>query len=124
VGSLVRLESKDDNTKGKGIEMSIVLDQYITVTPGVRSGKPVVAGTRITVADIAIWHCHQGIPLEELAHTYQLSKAAVYAAMAYYYEHQLMIDSQTEESQHFIDGYHRKNPSLLQQKLMTNSKDV
>ena len=28
------------------------LDELITVTPGVRSGKPCIAGTRITVYDI------------------------------------------------------------------------
>ncbi len=28
------------------------LDGYITVTPGVRSGKPCIKGTRITVYDI------------------------------------------------------------------------
>ncbi len=28
------------------------LEEYITVTPGVRSGKPCIKGTRITVYDI------------------------------------------------------------------------
>lgn len=28
------------------------LEDYISVTPGVRSGKPCIRGTRITVADI------------------------------------------------------------------------
>ncbi|MBL8730719.1 MAG: DUF433 domain-containing protein [Planctomycetes bacterium] len=27
-------------------------EDYITVTPGVRSGKPCIKGTRITVADV------------------------------------------------------------------------
>lgn len=30
----------------------MVLEDYITITPGVRSGKPCIAGTRITVYDI------------------------------------------------------------------------
>ncbi|MEK6694827.1 MAG: DUF433 domain-containing protein [Nitrospirota bacterium] len=28
------------------------LDDYITITPGVRSGKPCIKGTRITVYDV------------------------------------------------------------------------
>ena len=27
-------------------------DQYITITPGIRNGKPCLAGTRITVYDV------------------------------------------------------------------------
>jgi uncharacterized protein (DUF433 family) len=28
------------------------LDDYITITPGVRSGKPCIKGTRVTVYDV------------------------------------------------------------------------
>ena len=28
------------------------LDQYVTITPGIRGGKPCIRGTRITVDDI------------------------------------------------------------------------
>ena len=30
----------------------MVIEKWIVVTPGVRSGKPCIAGTRITVGDI------------------------------------------------------------------------
>ncbi|MEM6645779.1 MAG: DUF433 domain-containing protein [Bacteroidota bacterium] len=32
------------------------IDHYIEETPAVRSGKPHIAGRRITVADVAVWH--------------------------------------------------------------------
>jgi len=35
-------------------QMQIQLDRYIEITPNIRSGKPCIAGRRITVADIAI----------------------------------------------------------------------
>ncbi len=36
--------------------MSMVLDQYIEITPDVRSGRPRIAGTGFTIADLAIRH--------------------------------------------------------------------
>ena len=32
------------------------LDQHIEITPGVVGGKPRIAGRRITVRDVAVWH--------------------------------------------------------------------
>ncbi|MHC5729157.1 MAG: DUF433 domain-containing protein [Nostoc sp.] len=51
--------------------MEIVLNQHIEITPGVRSGKPRIAGTRITVADVAIMYLRMGQSLEEIAGKYQ-----------------------------------------------------
>ena len=57
--------------------MEITSNQYIKITPGIRSGKPRIAGRRITVADIAIMYLKMGQLLEEIAGKYQLSLAAV-----------------------------------------------
>ena len=32
--------------------MNLQIAEYITITPGVRSGKPCIKGTRITVTDV------------------------------------------------------------------------
>lgn len=56
---------------------------YIVMDPGYRGGKPRIAGTRITVADVAIMHRRLGQSLEEIAGSYDLPLAAVYSAMAY-----------------------------------------
>jgi len=45
--------------------MEIVLDHHIEITPDVRGGRPHIAGTRITVADIVIMHLRLGQSLEE-----------------------------------------------------------
>lgn len=64
-------------------------DSYpgVEVIEGVRSGKPCIAGTRITVADVATMYLRMGQSLEEIAGKYQLPLAAVYMAMAFYFEH-------------------------------------
>jgi len=53
----------------------------------VRSGKPRLASTRITVADVVLMNLRLDLSLEEIAATYDLPLAAVYAAMAYYHDH-------------------------------------
>ena len=93
--------------------MEVPLNWHIEITPGVRSGKPRIAGTRITVADVAIMYLRMGQSLEEIAGKYQLSLASVYAAMAFYYDHREEIDRRTAEAEAFAKGDCLKHPSPL-----------
>ena len=68
-----------------------VLDQHIEITPEVAGGKPRIAGHRITVQNIAIWHEWMGLSADEIAAEYGLSLADVYAALAYTYDHRAGI---------------------------------
>lgn len=95
---------------------------YIEVTPGLRGGKPHVAGTRITVADVALMYLRLGQSLEEIAGTYRLPLAAVHAAMAYYYDHRAEVDRSIDEDRAFAEAFRRGNPSPLQQKLAALSR--
>ncbi len=52
--------------------VNITLNRHIEITPEVRGGKPRLAGTRITVADVAIMYLRMGQSLEEIAGKYQL----------------------------------------------------
>ncbi|MGL5941704.1 MAG: DUF433 domain-containing protein [Waterburya sp.] len=97
--------------------MEITLNRHIEITPGVRSGKPRLAGTRITVADVAIMYLKMGQSLEEIAGKYQLSLAAVYAAIAFYYDNKALVDRQIQDDEAFVDAFMRNNPSRLQEKL-------
>jgi uncharacterized protein (DUF433 family) len=93
--------------------MKTALDRYIEITPGVRGGKPRIAGTRITVSDIAIMHLQLAQSLPEIATDYHLSLAAVYAAMAYYYDHRAEIDKSIAASKAFAEAFRQENPSLI-----------
>jgi uncharacterized protein (DUF433 family) len=97
--------------------VEVVLDRHIEITPNVRGGRPRIAGTRITVADVVIMHLRLGQSLEAIAGKYDLDLAGVYAAMAYYYDHRAEIDESIEADQAFAEAFRRNNPSLLQAKL-------
>lgn len=90
------------------------LQKYIEIIDGVRSGKPCIAGTRMTVADIATMYLRMGQSLEEIAGRYRLSLAAVYAAMAFYFENRQEIDQRTAEAEAFAEAERYKQPSFDQ----------
>ena len=68
-----------------------ILDSHIEITPGVLGGKPRIAGRRIAVEHIVVWHEWMGLPADEIANEYSLSLADIYAALAYYYDHREAI---------------------------------
>ena len=60
------------------------------------NGKPVIRGSRLRVITLAGLH-RQGYPPEEIATHYpNLTVPAVFAALAYYYEHRKEMDDQEE----------------------------
>ncbi|MEO3706895.1 DUF433 domain-containing protein [Trichormus azollae] len=45
--------------------MSInIIKEHIEITPGICGGKPRIAGHRIRVQDIVIWHEQMGLPMK------------------------------------------------------------
>ncbi len=89
----------------------------IVITSGVRSGKPHLAGRRITVADIAIWHVKMGCLPDQIAADYDLSLAEVHAALSYYYAHQDIIDAEIDEAHRFAESLRQQASSPLPDKL-------
>jgi len=97
--------------------MTAMLDRFIVSEPGYRGGRPRIDGTRITVADIKQFYLLQDMSLEEIAATYNLPLAAVYAAMAYYYDHQDAIEQSIAADHAVVEVMRAQQPSLLQAKL-------
>jgi uncharacterized protein (DUF433 family) len=89
------------------------------VQPGYCGGRPHVAGTRIKVQHIAVWHERMGMSPEEIGATYPgLTLAVVYAALAYYHSHRAEIDADIEADARFVAEQKAKaGASLVQQKL-------
>ncbi|NOT24328.1 MAG: DUF433 domain-containing protein [Nitrospiraceae bacterium] len=100
-----------------------ILDQHIEITPGIAGGKPRIAGHRITVQTIAIWHERLGKGADEIADECDLTLADVYAALAYYFDHRAEIDQTIEESAAFVEALRQRSPSKLQLKLQEPLRD-
>ncbi len=97
------------------------MSKNIESTPSTRAGKPLISGTRITVADIVLMHRRLGRALEEIAGTYDLPLAAVYSAMAYYYDHKDEVDQSLDEEEALAEAFKKNNPSRLREKLQALS---
>jgi len=94
-----------------------VFDRHITITPGVAGSKPHIVGHRITVQNIVIWHERMGLSADEIVTEYNLTLADIYAALAYYYDHQAEIDTAIEEDEAFVAALRQVSPSKLPEKL-------
>ena len=65
----------------------------IVSTPGICGGRPRIAGTRVSVQNIAIDYNAGKTPEEIAAQRYHLTLAQVYAALAYYHANKEQIDA-------------------------------
>ena len=63
---------------------TLTLEGLITKDPEIRGGRPVIAGTGVTVRTI-VGYYKLGLTPEETADQMDLDLASVYAALAYYY---------------------------------------
>jgi uncharacterized protein (DUF433 family) len=98
--------------------MESVISEHIDITPGVCGGKPRLAGHRIKVQDVVIWHEQMGLsPDEIISHYPTITLADVYAALAYYHDHREEIRQQIREDKAFAQQLQAKTSSLVQQKL-------
>ncbi len=99
------------------------LDQHIEITSGVVGGKPRIAGRRISVQNIAIWHERLGMSVDEIATEYDLTLGDVHAALAYYFDHREEIDRSIAEDEAFAEALRERTPSKVRQKLQQRASN-
>jgi uncharacterized protein (DUF433 family) len=90
------------------MDNTILSIELIATNPNVRSGRPVVAGTGISVADIAIAKIFHGQDADSIAEWYGLSLPQVYAALSYYYDHKIEIDADIKKRDEIADAMKEK----------------
>jgi uncharacterized protein (DUF433 family) len=87
--------------------------QHIVATPGVLGGKPRIAGHRISVQDVAIWHERMGKSVDEIATEYELTLGEVYAALSYYHDHREEIEASIRAGAALVEEMKQRHPSRL-----------
>lgn len=93
-----------------------VITEHIEITPGVCGGKPRIAGHRIRVQDVVIWHEEMGFSPREIVARYpSITLSDVYAALAYYHDHREMIDHQIAADDALVAQLKLEIPSKLPQ---------
>jgi uncharacterized protein (DUF433 family) len=97
--------------------MDIVTAPHIAISPEVAGGKPRVAGHRITVQNVVIWHERMGVSADEIASNYGLTLADVYAALAYYYDHRQEIDDAILADKSYVAELRNHIQSKLSRKI-------
>lgn len=91
---------------------------HIEIKPEVCGGKPCIAGTRIRVQDVYVWHSLQGQSADEIVSRFPaLTLGDVFAALAYYWDHQEEISQQMRDETAFVEDLKRKQISPLARKL-------
>ena len=65
---------------------------YVTAHPKVQGGEPTIFGTRITIRSVVQYILRQGIPAETIAKEFQISLAAIYDALSFYYDRRSWMD--------------------------------
>lgn len=94
--------------------------RHIESTPGVCGGKPRLAGTRIRVQDIVIWHERMNLSADEIASKHsQASLAAIYAALTYYHDHRTEIDEEMRRGEALVEELRSAYPSKVAAKLQS-----
>jgi uncharacterized protein (DUF433 family) len=73
--------------------MTAAIAERITKVPGTCGGRACLAGHRIRVADIVVWHERRGYAPDEIVALFPgITLGDVHAALAYYFDHRAEIE--------------------------------
>ena len=98
--------------------MESIVAKHIEKKPGVCGGKACVAGTRIRVQDVYVWHELRGQSPDEIVTNFpQLTLADVHAALAYYWDNTQEIQQEMAQADAILEQLKQASPSPLQEKL-------
>lgn len=100
-----------------------MMNKHIQVIPGPGGPKPRIAGSRIRVQDVVIWHEKLGMPPDEIVRHYPtITLADVYAALAYYWDHRDEIERAIQEEHALVEEFRNSHTSPLQEKLRSRRR--
>ncbi len=98
--------------------MADVMTTHIVKTPNVCGGRACIAGHRIRVADVIVWHERRGYAPDEIVALFPgLTLADVHAALAYYFDHREEIEADLRLEETWASRIAAGGPSRLREKL-------
>jgi len=119
--TIARIDGVDTSTNITALDAAADprLADFIVKTPGVCSGQPRIAGTRIKVKHVYVWVEQMGMSPTQVVTEYpHLTMAQVHAALAYYWSHQAEIQQDIENEQKLVTELEAKaGSSKLQERL-------
>ena len=99
--------------------MANVITDRISKNAEICGGKACLAGHRIRVMDIIIWHEDLGMSPDEIVGAYPtLSLSDVHAALAYYFDNVEEIRNDIRHNDELADQLRALFPSRLREKLL------
>ena len=99
--------------------------EHVKITPGIGGGKPHIAGQRIRVMDIVLWHNKLGWSPDEIVSQFpRLTLADVYAALTYYWDHKKEIEAEIRRAEEVEAKARSRHPSKLMEKLEAKRSEV
>jgi uncharacterized protein (DUF433 family) len=97
--------------------MSTWIDGLVSKTPGICGGKACIAGHRIRVLDVVVWHEHQGLTPDEIVSQFPtITLADVHAALAFYFDHIEEIQQEMRAERAFAEEFRHHSSSVLETK--------
>lgn len=94
--------------------MQNVITQHITRTPGLCGGRACIAGHRIRVMDIVVWHEMRGMPAREIVAQFPgITLADVHAALAYYFDNRDEIEADFRKDEEWAEWVKKNVPSKM-----------
>lgn len=97
--------------------------KYIVTDPEIYRGRPIIAGHRIAVIDVAVL-TRQGMTPEQIAAEFPLTFAQIHAALAYYYDHWEALDNQLAEDEARLATYAAQDHSPIMERLRELGKSL
>ena len=98
--------------------MESTSNERIVKTPGTCGGRARIAGHRVRVQDVVIWHEHQGMtPDQIVSEIPTITLSDVHSALAYYFDHVQEIQDEMRADEVYVEEFRRSHPSLLDAKL-------
>ncbi|HAM51403.1 MAG TPA: hypothetical protein DCP92_12210 [Nitrospiraceae bacterium] len=91
---------------------------YVSFSPKISRGAPVITGTRVRVTDVAIEYDRLGFSPDQIVEAHpHLTLEAVHDALSYYYENRVSLDQKIRKEKDFIKKLSSKSTSFLKKAL-------